>query len=73
MTNHLGLVPSFSCFLFVLFFGTRHLLLSAYSAVQERGVAGGTNGVFQTCNRIHSDHLPDVDSPECWGMVSCNW
>ncbi len=28
---------------------------------------------FQTCNRTHSDHLPVVDSPECWGMVSCNW
>ncbi len=37
---------------------------------------------FQTCNRTHSDRLillllikllPVVDSPECWGMVSCNW
>ncbi len=28
---------------------------------------------FQTCNRTHSNRLPVVDSPECWGMVSCNW
>ncbi len=20
-----------------------------------------------------ADRLPVVDSPECWGMVSCNW
>ncbi len=26
---------------------------------------------FQTCNRTHSDHLPVVDSPQGWGMVSC--
>ncbi len=24
---------------------------------------------FQTCNRTHSDRLPVVDSPQCWGMV----
>ncbi len=29
--------------------------------------------VFQTCNRTHSDCLPVVDSPQCWGMVSCKW
>ncbi len=29
--------------------------------------------IFQTCNRTHSDRLPVVDSPESWGMVSCNW
>ncbi len=28
---------------------------------------------FQTCNRTHSDRLPVVDSPQCWGMVSCSW
>ncbi len=28
---------------------------------------------FQTCSRIHSDRQPVVDSPQCWGMVSCNW
>ncbi len=27
---------------------------------------------FQTCSRTPSDHLPVVDSPQCWGMVSCN-
>ncbi len=27
---------------------------------------------FQTCNRTNSDRLPVVDSPQCWGMVSCN-
>ncbi len=41
--------PGAFLLLFFFFFflpGTRHLLLSAYSAVQERGVAGGMNGVF---------------------------
>ncbi len=33
----------------------------------EMGVAGGVNGVFQTCSRTHSDRLPVVDSPQCWG------
>ncbi len=28
---------------------------------------------FQTCSRTHSDCLPVVDYPECWGMMSCNW
>ncbi len=28
---------------------------------------------FQICNRTHSDCLPFVDSPQFWGMVSCNW
>ncbi len=40
---------AFLLFFFIFYFflpGTHHLLLSAYSAVQERGVAGGTNGVF---------------------------
>ncbi len=39
-----------------------------------RGVQSGC-GVFffQICNRNHSDCLPVVDSPQCWGMVSCNW
>ncbi len=23
--------------------------------------------IFQTCNRAHSDRLPVVDSPQCWG------
>ncbi len=52
--------------------------------VGERGVAWGVNGyvercservwgVFQTCSRTHSDRLPVVDSPQCWGMVSCSW
>ncbi len=28
---------------------------------------------FKNCSRTHSARLPVVDSPECWGMVSCNW
>ncbi len=28
---------------------------------------------FQTFSRTHSDCLPVVDYPECWGMMSCNW
>ncbi len=54
------------------------------AGVGERGVAGGVNGcvercsgrvrgVFQICNRAHSDRLPVVDSLQCWGMVSCGW
>ncbi len=50
----------------------------------DRGVAGGVNGCVERCsgrcgvffhtyNKTHSDHLPVVDSPECWGVVSCNW
>ncbi len=38
-----------------------------------RGVQGECGVFFQICNRTHSDHLPVVDSPQCWGMVSCNW
>ncbi len=38
-----------------------------------RGVQGGCGVFFQICNRNHSDCLPVVDSPQCWGMVSCNW
>ncbi len=37
------------------------------------GVQGRCGVFFQTCNKTHSDRLPIVDSPECWGMVSCNW
>ncbi len=39
----------------------------------EMGVAGSVYGVFQTCNRTHSDRLLVVDSPQRWGMVSCSW
>ncbi len=50
----------------------------------ERGVAGGVNGGVERCpeqvwgvflilNRTHSDCLPVVDSPQCWGMVSCSY
>ncbi len=42
-------------------------------------IAGGGGGLqevwmvsFQTCSRTHSDRLPVVDFPQCWGMVSCN-
>ncbi len=38
------------------------------------GRAGGVlMKFFQICNRTHSDCLPVVDSPQCWGMVSCSW
>ncbi len=63
-------------FLLLFFLKTWHtpssLICSA--GVGERGVAGGVNGVFsQYHNRTHSDRLQVVDSPEFWGMVSCNW
>ncbi len=38
-----------------------------------RGVQSGCGVFFQICNRSHSDCLPVVDSPQCWGMVSCSW
>ncbi len=38
-----------------------------------RGVQGGCGVFFQTCSRTRSDHLPVVDSPQCWRMVSCSW
>ncbi len=56
--------------------GTPRLGWSESLVWGERGVAGGVNGCvvfFQTCSRTHSDHLPVVDSPQCWGMVSCSW
>ncbi len=37
------------------------------------GGDGGCMVFFQTCNKTRSDRLPVVDSPQCWGMVSCNW
>ncbi len=38
------------------------------------GLQEGRMVFFQTCNRTHSDHCsPIVDSPQCWGMVFCNW
>ncbi len=39
-----------------------------------RGVLSGC-GVFffQICKITHSDCLPVVDSPQCWGIVSCSW
>ncbi len=54
------------------------------AGVGERLVAGGVDGCvercsgrvwffFQTYSRTHSDHLPVVDSPQCWGMVSYSW
>ncbi len=36
-------------------------------------VQSGCGVFFQICNRTHSDCLPVVHSPQCWGMVSCNW
>ncbi len=37
-----------------------------------RGVQGGCGVFFQTCSKRHSNRLLVVDSPQCWGMVSCN-
>ncbi len=59
-------------------------LLIFSAGVGERRVAGGVNGCvercsgwvcffFQTYSKNHSNSLPVVDSPECWGVVSCNW
>ncbi len=36
-------------------------------------VWSGVGCFFQTCSRTHSNRLPVVDSPPCWGMVSCSW
>ncbi len=33
----------------------------------------GVGWFFEICNRTHSDCLPVVDSPQCWGIVSCSW
>ncbi len=62
---------------FLLLFFLKTWRMSS-SLICSAGVGGG--GLqevwmvfFQTCNRTHSDCLPVVDSPECWGMVSCNW
>ncbi len=82
VTHHLGLVLSFFCSFWRS--GARHLLLSAVQVwgrggmlevlmVVWRGVQGGCGVFVQTCSRTHSDRLPVVDSPECCGMVSCNW
>ncbi len=38
-----------------------------------RGVQSGCGVFFQISNRTHSDCLPVVDPPQCWGMVSCSW
>ncbi len=38
-----------------------------------RVVQSGCGMFVQTCSRTHSDRLPVVDSPQCWGMVSCSW
>ncbi len=37
-----------------------------------RGVQGGCGVFFQTYSKSHSNRLLDVDSPQCWGMVSCD-
>ncbi len=53
--------------------GTRHPLLSAVQVWGRGGLQEVWMAFFQTCNRTYSDRLPVVDSPQCWGMVSCNW
>ncbi len=37
-----------------------------------RGVQGGCGVFIQTYSKSHSNRLLVVDSPQCWGMVSCN-
>ncbi len=71
-----GVTPSGpGAFLLLFFLKTWHTLSSLIwsAGVGEMGVAGSVYGVFQTCNRTHSDRLPVVDSPQRWGMVSCSW
>ncbi len=36
-----------------------------------RGVQGGCGVIFQNDNKTCSSRLPVVDTPQCWGMVSC--
>ncbi len=71
VTYRLGLESSFSCSFWR--HGAHHLLLSAVQVWGRGGLQEVWMVFFQTCNRTHSDHLPDVDSAECWGMVSCYW
>ncbi len=58
-------------FLLLFFLKTWHTSSSfiCSAGVEERGIAGGVNGVFS----ILQYNSFNVDSPECWGMVSCNW
>ncbi len=71
VSHRLGLVPSFSC----SFWRTCGCLLhlSAVQVWRRGGLQEVWMVFFQTCNKTHSDGLPVVDSPQCWGMVSCNW
>ncbi len=71
VTHHLGLVPSFSCSFWRP--GACHLLLSAVQVWGRWGLQEVWMVFFQTCSRTHSERLPVVDSPDCWGMVSCIW
>ncbi len=71
-----GVTPSgLGAFLLLFFLKTwstsSSLICSA--GVGGGGLQEGRMVFFQTCNRTHSDHLPIVDSPQCWGMVFCNW
>ncbi len=71
-------------FSFLLPEALAHLVFADLNWKWGGGVAGGVTGcvercservrgVFQTCSRTHSVSLPVVDSPQCWGLVSCGW
>ncbi len=40
---------------------------------EEQWGENTTLQVFQTSNITHSNRLPVVDSPQCWGMVFYSW
>ncbi len=80
-----GVTPSGpGAFLLLLFLKTWDTSSSLIwsTGVGERGVAWGVNGCverwsgwvgggFQNYNKTHSGLQQVVDSPQCWGMVSC--
>ncbi len=71
VTHRLGLVASFSCSFWRP--SVRYHILSAVHLWGRAGCWRCEWCFFQTCSRTRSDRLPVVDSPQCWGMVSCNW
>ncbi len=70
VTHRHGLPGAFLLLFFLKTWRASSSLICS-AGVGERGVAGGENGFF--FSRAHLVRLPVVDSPQCWGMVSCNW
>ncbi len=68
-----GLVPSFSCSFWRPGTSSSLILKSCEWSHSVNSTHDVWMVFFQTCSRTHSDRLPVVDSPQCWGMVSCNW